>query len=104
MKIDQPIKDLGPVNIDALRTAILAQDEPAWQENKTRQSEYAVHKQTETLVMIFCSDETWPNLDVTKEAGWNRLSEHAVPIMHDVIAEHYENGGTIIWPVYVGAL
>ena len=96
MKIEQPIKDLGPIDIDALRTAILAQEEEAWQENKVRQSEYAVHKQTETLVMIFCTDENWPNLDVTKESGWERLSEQAVPIMHDIIGNHYEKGGTII--------
>ena len=96
MKIDQPIRDLGEIDINALRTAILAQEEAAWQENQMRQSEYAVHKHTETLVMIFCTDENWPNLDVTKESGWDRLSEQAVPIMHNVIADHYEKGGTII--------
>jgi aspartyl/asparaginyl beta-hydroxylase (cupin superfamily) len=46
--------------------------------------------------MIFCSDETWPDLEVTKEAGWDRLSEQAVPVMHNIIEQHYGPGGTII--------
>ncbi len=96
MKIDQPIKELGSIDIKKLRTAILKQEETAWQENQFRQSEYAVHAQTETLVLMFCDDENWPNLDVTKEAGWDRLSEHAIPIMHEVIEKHYGPGGTII--------
>jgi len=38
MNIDTPLRELGPVDSDALRNAILAQDEVAWQEDKYRGS------------------------------------------------------------------
>ena len=96
MKFDKAIKDLGPINIEDLSATILGQGQDAWEENTQRQKEYAVHAQTETLVMIFCDDNNWPNIDVTKEAGWDRISEAALPVMHKVIEQHYAPGGTII--------
>lgn len=96
MKIDTPLKDLGSIDIENLKSCILNQDEAAWQENTLRQQAYKVHAQTETLVMIFCDDENWPNIDVTKEAGWSRIAEAALPVMHQIIDSHYEKGGTII--------
>ncbi|MEZ5892245.1 MAG: aspartyl/asparaginyl beta-hydroxylase domain-containing protein [Parvularculaceae bacterium] len=96
MQFDSPLRDLGAVTVEPLRDAILAQEEDAWRENQFRQNEYKVHSQTETIVMIFCSDDNWPNLDVTKEAGWDRLSAQALPLMHDIIERGYPKGGTII--------
>ena len=96
MEIDRPIKDLGPVDISALRDAIIAQDNSAWRENQFRQSEYKVHSQTETIVLVFCNDDNWPDLNISKEAGWPRLAEQAVPLMHDIIDRGYPKGGTII--------
>lgn len=96
MNIDQPLRELGGVDSAALRDAILAQDELAWQEDQYRQEEFDVHRQTESIVVLFLDLEKWPELAVLKEPGWDRLSEVAVPLMNDIIRAHYPPGGTII--------
>lgn len=96
MNIDQPLRELGMVNSAALRDAILAQDEPAWREDQYRQEEFDVHRQTESIVVLFLDLEKWPELEVLKEPGWERLADVAVPLMNDIIRDHYPPGGTII--------
>lgn len=95
MKIDAPLRELGPVAADALRDAVLAQDASAWLENAHRQQSYEVHRQTESIVLVFC-DQASTELAVSKEAGWERLAPVAVPIMEDLIRRCYPPGGTII--------
>ena len=46
MDIDVPLRELGPVDSDALSQAILAQDQKAWREEKYRQQAYDVHRET----------------------------------------------------------
>ncbi|MEM9533394.1 MAG: aspartyl/asparaginyl beta-hydroxylase domain-containing protein [Pseudomonadota bacterium] len=97
MDIGEPLRDLGPVNSAALRDAILGLDEPAWQEEQIRQQKYQdVHYNTESVILIFCDHDDWPNIDVVKGNGWSRLAEHAIPVMHDIIDRFYPKGGTII--------
>ncbi len=95
MNIDVPIKELGPVAVEPLRDAVLAQDESAWLESQYRQETYDVHQATQSIVLVFC-DNAWPELAVSREAGWDRLSHVAVPLMQDIIRHHYPPGGTII--------
>ena len=95
MNIDQPMKDLGPVPADALREAILNLDEDAWLTNSIRQEEFEVHKQTRSIVLVFC-DVTRGDLEVSKSEGWDSLADAAVPLMHDIIERFYTAGGTII--------
>ena len=95
MDIEQPLRQLGPVDVAALRTAVLAQDEQAWHSNEHRQNNYEVHKQTRSIVLVFC-DGRMNDLAVTKEPGWDALAPHAVPVMHDIIERCYPKGGTII--------
>jgi len=90
------IKELGPVDSDALREAILAQEPEAWHEQTYRQQEFDVHRQTESLVLVFARLEAWPQIEICKEPGWDRLAEVAVPVMHGIIEKHYPPGGTII--------
>ena len=73
----------------------MAQEDAAWGEVDLRQNEYVVHKQTESIVLLFCST-TWPDVTITKEAGWKRLSEVATPVMEDIIHRFYKPGGTIL--------
>jgi aspartyl/asparaginyl beta-hydroxylase (cupin superfamily) len=94
MNIDEPLRNLGELNIDALRDAVLAQDTEAWMEQSHRQEEYEVHKQTRSIVLVFC--DGWPEITVSKEVGWDRLAEHAVPVMQDIVERCYPPGGTII--------
>jgi hypothetical protein len=94
--IDVPLKDLGDVQIAALRDAILSLNEEAWKSQKQRQNEYEVHQQTESVVLVFTTGEGWPDIEVSQESGWDLLSETAVPVMHGILEEFYPKGGTII--------
>ena len=96
MEFDGLIRDLGPVDKAALSEAILAQDADAWHEDEYRQQEYDVHRQTESIVLVFAELDEWPELVIRKMPGWERLAEVAVPLMHGIIAKHYPPGGTVI--------
>lgn len=96
MDIDARIRELGAVDCAALASAVLAQEEAAWREQEHRQKAYEVHQATESLVLMFTDDEAWPELVVKKEAGWRRLADAALPVMHDLIGRCYPPGGAIV--------
>ncbi|MDJ0878747.1 MAG: aspartyl/asparaginyl beta-hydroxylase domain-containing protein [Halieaceae bacterium] len=96
MKIDVPLRDLGEVPSEALRDTVLGLDDTAWADHEYRQSTYEVHRQTESLVMVFTDGSGWPDIEVTRESGWDWLADAALPLMNQLIAEHYQPGGTII--------
>ena len=97
MDIGRPIRGLGAIDMVGLHDAIMAIDDAAWREDDIRQTKFnEVHSNTESLIGIFCDHDNWPRLDVVKGRAWDRLAEHAVPIMHKIIADHYPKGGTII--------
>jgi len=95
MNIDEPLKHLGDVQSEALINAVLGLDKEAWLANINRQNDYEVHRQTESVVLVFC-DGPIEDLEISKEAGWELLANDAVPIMHDIIGRLYPPGGTII--------
>ena len=47
-------------------------------------------------MLLFAEVKGWPAVDVSKEPGWNRLAETAVPLMHSILRQWYPPGGTII--------
>lgn len=96
MDIGVPLRELGEVDSSPLREEILAQDAVAWNEDNYRQAEYDVHKLTESIVLVFTDGSNWPDIEVSKQPGWDRIGDVAVPLMHKIIEEHYEPGGTII--------
>ena len=95
MNIEEPLKTLGDVESSALIDAVLALDDGAWLANVNRQTDYEVHRQTQSVVLVFC-DGPVENLEVSKESGWDLLADVAVPVMHDLVARFYPPGGTII--------
>ena len=95
MEIGVDQRCLGDVDIDALRERILEQDAVAWQEQGIRQQTYEVHKDTESIVMLFC-DEEWPKGEIYRESGWDRLADVATPLMQQVLDEFYEPGGVVL--------
>lgn len=95
MDIGTPIKDLGELDATPLCDAILEQDEIAWHEDDQRQVDYYAHRQTKSIVMLFAS-QTWPEVTITREKGWDRLAHVANPIMDEIIERFYPPGGTII--------
>jgi len=96
MNIDTSLRELGPVDVTELREVILEQDKLAWKEDLYRQEEFDVHRETESIVMLFVDLEDWPKLKITKEPGWDRLAKAALPLMNDIISKSYPPGGTII--------
>lgn len=97
MNIADPMRDLGTVDSAALSEEILSLDEAMWHEEQLRQKKYRdVHYNTESVILIFCDHDNWPDIEVTKGAGWDSLSRFAIPLMHDIIERHYRKGGTII--------
>ncbi len=96
MNIDTPLRELGPVDSGALVETILAQQPDAWREEQYRQESYDVHRQTESIVLVFTELDDWPIITVKKEPGWDRLVDVALPVMHGIIGKFYPPGGTII--------
>lgn len=96
MDIDTRLRELGDVGIGPLGDAILGLDESSWGENQSRQEEFEVHRETESIVLVFVNLDSWPELEIIKEPGWDRLADVAVPVMHDIIERFYPKGGTII--------
>ncbi|MDH4125307.1 MAG: aspartyl/asparaginyl beta-hydroxylase domain-containing protein [Gammaproteobacteria bacterium] len=95
MDIGVEQKCLGQIDISALRDAILAQPPVAWQEQLSRQQTYEVHRDTESIVLLFC-EESWPDGEIYREPGWDRLADVALPLINKVIETWYEPGGTIL--------
>jgi quercetin dioxygenase-like cupin family protein len=96
MDIGEPIRCFGKVDMEPLAAAILAQDEAAWNENVQRQTDYEVHEQTRSIVLLFAEIKDWPEIEVSKQPGWDRLATVAIPVMHQIIRNWYAPGGTII--------
>ncbi len=82
--------------MEPLREAVLALSREAWLENQKRQEDYDVHRSTESVVLIFTDGSGWPDITLTRESGWELLSNVAVPLMTHIIKNHYQPGGTII--------
>jgi hypothetical protein len=95
MDIGQPLIDLGEYDTRALQEAILALPAEAWGD-PFRQQTYDVHHNTESVLMVFTDGSGWPDIEIRKEAGWDLLEATAVPLMHQIIADHYPGGGTIV--------
>jgi hypothetical protein len=96
MEIGIPLKELGEYDINPLKETILGLPEETWFGNQYRQHEYEVHEHTQSIVMVFTDGSNWPNIEVTRENGWDLLAEYAVPLMHQILKDHYPPGGTII--------
>ncbi len=96
MDIGELVRHCGEIDVAPLATAIAAQGEEAWDEHKGRQKDYEVHRQTQSIVLLFANIEQWPTIEVTKPPGWDRLAGVAAPLMDSIIAQWYPPGGRII--------
>ena len=95
MNIETHLKELGAIDIDPLRQRILELDGAAWLDNEKRQIDYEVHRQTQSVILVFC-DGPPQDMVVSKQSGWDLLADAAVPVMHELIGRAYPPGGTII--------
>lgn len=96
MDIDVLVRDWGTVDVAPLAEAIARQDPVAWNEHEQRQKDYEVHRQTQSIVLLFAGLDNWPTIEVLKLPGWDRLASVAAPLMDSIIARWYPPGGRII--------
>jgi hypothetical protein len=94
MKLDDPMRVLGPVDHRPLKAAIEALQPEVWLEDDIRQKSFEQHKQTQSVVMLFSN--TWPDPVVEKRKGWDHFAEPANALIADILAKHYPPGGKII--------
>ncbi len=95
MDFGEDQRRLGEIDMQALKDRILTQEPEAWAEQAIRQQIYEVHKDTESIVMLFC-DESWPDGEIYRESGWDRLADVAMPIIDHIIETYYEPGGVLL--------
>ena len=96
MDIDPIVRSWGEIDVAPLAEAVAAQDEAAWNEHADRQKDYEVHRQTQSIVLLFADIDDWPDLKVVRQQGWDRLASVAAPLMDSIIARWYPPGGRII--------
>jgi hypothetical protein len=96
MDIGVPFRAFGKVDSEALAEAILSANDEVWNEYVERQKSYEVHEQTRSIVLLFAEVSNWPAVDISKQPGWDRFADKAVPVMHEIIGKWYPPGGTII--------
>ena len=95
MDIGAPFRSLGPVAMEPLRECVLALPETAWFEFALRQKVYDVHHDTESVVLLFCTED-WPDPVVSRQPGWERLADAALPMMEDILTRGYRPGGRVL--------
>ncbi len=95
MEIEVDQRCLGEIDIGELKQRILSQEPEAWEEQAIRQQKYEAHEDTESIVMLFC-DASWPDGEIYRESGWERLSDVAMPVIDHVINAYYEPGGILL--------
>ena len=97
MDIDTIVRRCGEIDIAPLAAAaVAAQEEAAWNEHMERQKDYEVHRQTQSIVLLFANLDDWPTIEVVRQPGWNRLAGAATPLMDEIIARWYPPGGRVI--------
>lgn len=96
MDIEYPLTELGEFAVADIRNAILGLDEVAWRQNTYRQQTYEVHRDTQSIVLVFTDGAGWPDIQISKERGWDLLAKQALPLMNDIIDRHYPPGGAIV--------
>ena len=94
MILNEPTRPLGSVNCLALTEKVLSLEEAAWSADSYRQTEYDVHAQTQSIILLFC--DGWPDIKVRRASGWDLLSAEAKPVIDQVVTKHYPSGGNLL--------
>lgn len=91
---NEPTIPLGKVDCQSLTDKVLSLDELVWAADPRRQTDYDVHAQTQSIILMFC--DGWPDVRVTRASGWEMLGAEAEPVMGQVLRKHYVAGGKIL--------
>ena len=96
MDIGSTVRELGEVSsAAALAASVFQLPDEVWFENTRRQEDYDVHRQTESLILLFCESD-WPEVEVSVCEGWKHLSRQALPVMNEILESHYPRRGVIL--------
>ena len=90
------VRDLGAVPSAPLRTAVGRLPPAAWREDASRQAAFDVHRDTQSVVILFVDVEPWPRLVVRRAPGSARLGAVAETLMNAVVAASYAPGGVVL--------
>lgn len=90
------VRDLGAVRSDPLRNGVAGLDAACWRQDASRQTAFEVHRDTESIVLLFMDTDAWPRIVVRRGAGWDLLGATASKLMDELIAAHYGAGGVVL--------
>ena len=92
MKFDGNFRRYGQLDESALRLCVEQQSEDAWRADQFRQEKFAVHKDTETLYLIY--DQDFRHANPTKLALFDKFSAALQPFF-DKISEPLGSNGWV---------
>ena len=97
MQIDAKVKNLGAVEMTALKTAVVNTPLSAWFEDTIRQETFTdVHQSTRSIIMVFIDTSVWPSIHVQKRKGWDYFAKQTQPIIEAIVMKHYRPGGLVM--------
>ncbi|MEZ5938945.1 MAG: aspartyl/asparaginyl beta-hydroxylase domain-containing protein [Hyphomonadaceae bacterium] len=94
MKLETPVRALGPVGHEPLKAAVEAVRPEVWSEDQLRQMAFEQHAATQSIILLFA--EGWPNVKVSRRKGWEYFAAPAGELMKEVVAKYYGGGGAVI--------
>jgi hypothetical protein len=94
VQLETPIRSLGYVDSAKLAARVTATDERAWLTDNRRQSEYEVHAETQSIILVFFNG--WPRVEVFHANGWDAFHDVAMPVIDEVVGKHYAPGGMVL--------
>lgn len=87
---------IGRVDCELIVHKLNNTTEKEWEEDRYRQIAFSnVHSETQSIVLIFCQG-SWPNIKISRRAGWSRFGDDALAIMQEILFAHYPPGGIVI--------
>jgi hypothetical protein len=93
MLIKERVRQLGRVEHDALKDAVLALAEPVWHEDDLRRWQ-PERVDVQSVVLVFC--DGWQPIRIERKSGWPHLNEQVIPLASDIISRHYTPGGRLL--------
>jgi aspartyl/asparaginyl beta-hydroxylase (cupin superfamily) len=88
------VRELGKVNYEKLKDAVLAVRDLAWQEDDVRQKNYSQHKDTESIVLLWRIG--WDPHKVVKKNGCFYVGDEASKLIDEIVERHYPDGGEFL--------
>lgn len=96
MQGDVAVRDLGDVCSKPLQAAVASLEAAAWRADAYRQDAFAVHRATESVLLLFANVDDWPRIDIRQGDAGQRFRCIADALMGRIVGAHYQRGGAIL--------